>query len=387
MIYADHNATTPVAPRVFEAMRPFFTERYGNPSSVYSFGSQVMHFLEQARSQVAALLGAYPPEIIFTSGGTESNNMAIRGALGLRPERNHIVTSRVEHSSVLRLCQHLEQEGQPVSWIDVDCQGQIDLNQLEQEVTEQTAIVSILWANNETGVISPVEEIGRIARDKGALFHTDAVQAAGKIPINVSRLPVDLLSIAAHKFYGPKGVGALYLRRGKRIRPLIYGGDQERTYRAGTENTAGIVGMAEACRLAIRWLEEGGGEKLAVLRDRFEDAIVNQAAPVQINGDPANRICNTSNLSFERVAGESILLDMDQKGVCASSGSACSSRSVEPSHVLEAMGLDEVRTRGAVRFSFGRGTTDEEINRLIEIVPDVVKRLRRMSLATKGAGG
>jgi cysteine desulfurase len=387
MIYADHNATTPVAPRVFEAMRPFFTERYGNPSSVYSFGSQVMHFLEQARSQVAALLGAYPPEIIFTGGGTESNNMAIRGALGLRPERNHIVTSRVEHSSVLRLCQHLEQEGQPVSWIDVDCQGQIDLNQLEQEVTEQTAIVSILWANNETGVISPVEEIGRIARDKGALFHTDAVQAAGKIPINVSRLPVDLLSIAAHKFYGPKGVGALYLRRGKRIRPLIYGGDQERTYRAGTENTAGIVGMAEACRLAIRWLEEGGGEKLAVLRDRFEDAIVNQAAPVQINGDPANRICNTSNLSFERVAGESILLDMDQKGVCASSGSACSSRSVEPSHVLEAMGLDEVRTRGAVRFSFGRGTTDEEINRLIEIVPDVVKRLRRMSLATKGAGG
>ncbi len=387
MIYADYNATTPVAPRVFEAMRPFFTERYGNPSSVYSFGSQVMHFLEQARSQVAEMLGAYPPEIIFTGGGTESNNMAIRGALGLLSERNHIVTSRVEHSSVLRLCRQLEQEGWPVSWINVDSRGHIDLNQLEQEVTEQTAIVSILWANNETGVISPVEEIGRIARDKGALFHTDAVQAAGKIPIHVSRLPVDLLSIAAHKFYGPKGVGALYLRRGKRIRPLLFGGDQERTYRAGTENTAGIVGMAEACRLAIRWLEEGGGEKLAVLRDRFEDAIVNQAAPVRINGDPANRICNTSNLSFEGVEGESILLDLDQKGVCASSGSACSSRSVEPSHVLEAMGLDEVRTRGAVRFSFGRGTTDEEITRLIEIVPDVVKRLRRMSLATKGAGG
>jgi len=386
-IYMDNNATTRVAPEVLEAMLPYLTDLYGNPSSAYMFGGQVARNIRKAREQVAALLGASPDEIIFTSCGSESDNTAIMSALNTGKDKMHVVTTRVEHPAVKVLCNELIKRGCRVTEIPVDREGRLDMDRYKKSLTPDTAIVSMMWANNETGVISPVEEIGRIARDKGALFHTDAVQAAGKIPINVSRLPVDLLSIAAHKFYGPKGVGALYLRRGKRIRPLIYGGDQERTYRAGTENTAGIVGMAEACRLAIRWLEEGGGEKLAVLRDRFEDAIVNQAAPVQINGDPANRICNTSNLSFERVAGESILLDMDQKGVCASSGSACSSRSVEPSHVLEAMGLDEVRTRGAVRFSFGRGTTDEEINRLIEIVPDVVKRLRRMSLATKGAGG
>jgi len=376
VIYVDNNATTRVAPEVFEAMRPYFCERYGNPSAVHSFGGEVGRAIEAARWHVADLLGAYPDELVFTSCGTESNNTAIRGILAAYPEKKHVAISRVEHSSVLNLAKALEREGFRVTYLDVNSDGLVNLDQLREAISPDTALVSLMWANNETGVIQPNAEAAAICRERGVVFHTDAVQAVGKLPIDLSETPVDLLSLSGHKIHAPKGVGTLYIRRGKRIRPLLLGGDQERGRRSGTENTASIVGLGEACRLAGEWLQGDGGEQVRRLRDRLEHSLQESLPGVRLNGHPERRVPNTSNLSFEGVEGEAVLVLLDVHGICASTGSACASRSVEPSHVLMAMGLPQDVARGAVRFSLSRYNTDEDIDEILSVLPEAVGKLR-----------
>jgi cysteine desulfurase len=378
-IYLDNNATTMVAPEVVEAMLPYFTEQFGNPSSLHQFGNQVGRALKVARKQVQALLGAeHDSEIIFTSCGTESDSTAILSALKAQPERREIITSVVEHPAILTLCQYLEKDGYTVHYLKVDKRGRLDLQEYARMLSDQVAVVSIMWANNESGTLFPVEEMAEMARAAGVMFHTDAVQAVGKLPINLQESCIDMLSLSGHKLHAPKGIGVLYLRRGVRFRPLLRGGHQERGRRAGTENAASIVALGKACEMA--------GEALAYeervvrsLRDRLEQGILEQVSHCFVTGDPENRLPNTCNIAFEFIEGEAILLLLNKMGIAASSGSACTSGSLEPSHVMRAMDIPFTAAHGSVRFSFSRYNTMEEVERVIAAVPLIVERLRKLS--------
>jgi len=381
-IYFDNNATTRVAPEVFEAMKPYLTDLYGNPSSIHSFGSQVGRKIQVAREKVAALLGASDPiEVVCTSCGTEGDNAAIRGILESRPEKRHIVTTQVEHPAVFGLCQHLEKKGYRVTWLHVDGEGMLDLDELRDSLSDDTALVSVMAANNETGVIFPFEAVGEIVKAKGIPFHVDAVQAVGKIPLNMKNSPVDLLTISGHKFYAPKGVGALYVKRGIRFHPFIVGGHQERDRRAGTENVASIIGMGEAAELARKNLEEDT-KQVQALRDRLEKSLVSTVG-CRVNGHRERRLPNTLNVSFEFLEGEAVLVLLDEFGICASTGSACTAGSVEPSHVLRAMGIPPTWIQGAVRFSLSRYNTVEEVDFVNEKMPGIVQRLQGLSTLGK----
>jgi cysteine desulfurase len=385
-VYFDNNATTRVLPEVAAAMQPYLTELYGNPSSIHRFGAQVSQKINEARMCVASLIGASDPiEIIFTSCGTEGDNAAIRGMLEARPDKRHIVTTQVEHPAVLGLCQHLEKKGYRVTWLRVNADGMLDLEELSRSLTDDTALVSVMLANNETGVIFPVEKIGAIVKAKGIPFHVDAVQAAGKIPLRVKTSPVDLLTLSGHKFHAPKGIGALYVRRGVTFPPFIIGGHQEKNRRAGTENVAGIVGMGEAAEVAQRNLAKES-EAIRGLRDQLEQGLLQAFPDCRINGGGSERLPNTSNVSFRYLEGESILVLLDQFGICASTGSACTAGSAEPSHVLRAMGVAPDWLQGAVRFSLSHFNTAEEVRYVNEKVPLVVQRLQGLSAMGKLAG-
>ncbi|MBI1912195.1 MAG: cysteine desulfurase NifS [Deltaproteobacteria bacterium] len=378
-IYFDHNATTPVIDEVFEAMVPFYKEQWGNPSSIHWAGRGTRKAVEDARENVCKLLNCAPLELIFTSSGTESDNHAIKGiAYAKKDKGNHIITTKVEHPAILSTCKHLAKEGFEITYLEVDKDGLIDLEQLKAAITPKTILITVMFANNETGVLFPIKEIGQIAKERGITFHTDAVQAAGKIPINVQELNVDLLTISGHKIYGPKGVGALFAKRGVRLTPLIHGGHQERNRRGGTENVAGIIGFGKAAEIAIRDLDKEIAH-LSMLRNRLETGLKEKIQHVYVNGHPEKRLPNTANISFEFVEGESLLLNLDMKGIAASSGSACTSGSLEPSHVLVAMGISLELAHGSVRFSLGKSNTVEEIDYLIEIMPPIVERMRSMS--------
>jgi len=376
--YLDNNATTKVDEAVFEEMRPYFCELYGNPSSMHFFGGQVQAKVNEARKRVAALLGASADEIIFTACGTESDNSAIRSALEVQPDRRHIITSRVEHPAVLTQCRNLTLKGYRVTEIGVDGAGRLDMEEYKNALDEDTAIVSFMWANNETGVIFPVEEAADMAKSKGALFHTDAVQAVGKIPINMATSKIDMLSLSGHKLHAPKGIGCLYLRKGTPFRPFMVGGHQEKSRRAGTENAAAIIALGKACQLAGDAMET---ENTVVkgMRDRLQSALMSAIPHSRINGDGAERLPNTTSIAFEFVEGEAILMLLSELGICASSGSACTSGSLEPSHVLRAMGVPFTCAHGSIRFSLSRFTTNDEIDTVIREMPKIIERLRMMS--------
>ena len=381
VIYMDNNATTRIAPEVLEAMMPYLSDYYGNPSSMHTFGGQVGRAVARAREQVAALLGADPGEIVFTSCGTESDSTAILSALQTYPEKNHLVTTRVEHPAVKNLCDNLELftgRKYHTTRLHVHSDGTLDVQRFRDSLTDETVIVSAMWANNETGVIFPVEEMARIARERGILFHTDAVQAVGKIPINLRDSAIDFLSLSGHKLHAPKGVGVLYVRKGTPFRPFLIGGHQERGRRAGTENTAGIIALAAAMTLAKEHMAEEN-TRVKALRDRLEAGILAAVPHSQINGDTANRLPNTTSIAFKFVEGEAILLMLDQYGICASSGSACTSGSLEPSHVLRAMGVPFTYAHGSIRFSLSRYTTDADIDLVLDKLPGIIETLRRMS--------
>lgn len=377
-IYLDNNATTKVDEAVFEEMRPYFCELYGNPSSMHFFGGQVQSKVNEARQRVAQLLGASPDEIIFTACGTESDNAAIRSALEVSPDRRHIITSRVEHPAVLTQCRNLTLKGYRVTEIGVDGAGRLDMEEYKNALDEDTAIVSFMWANNETGVIFPVEEAAALAKAKGALFHTDAVQAVGKIPINMAASKIDMLSLSGHKLHAPKGIGCLYLRKGTPFRPFMVGGHQEKSRRAGTENAAAIIALGKACQLAGEAMELEN-TTVKVMRDRLQKALMAAIPHAQINGDGAERLPNTTSIAFEFVEGEAILMLLSELGICASSGSACTSGSLEPSHVLRAMGVPFTCAHGSIRFSLSRFTTNAEIDTVIREMPAIIDRLRQMS--------
>ncbi|MFZ0945913.1 MAG: cysteine desulfurase NifS [Syntrophobacteraceae bacterium] len=377
-VYLDNNATTQVAPEVLEAMLPYFDKLYGNPSSMHSFGGQVMQEIRKAREQLAALLGASAQEIIFTSCGTESDNAAIRSALASCPDKKHIVTSRVEHPAVRALCAHLATQGYRVTELPVDGEGRVDMQQYARALSPDTAIVSLMWANNETGVIFPIEQAAQMARERHILFHTDAVQAVGKIPINLADTPIDMLSLSGHKLHAPKGIGVLYVRKGTKFSPFLVGGHQERGRRGGTEATPSIIGMGVAAEIAQKKMDIENSY-VKGLRDRLENTILNTVANTKVNGDRENRLPNTTNISFEFVEGEGILLMMDEFGICASSGSACTSGSLQPSHVLRAMGVPFTMAHGSIRFSLSVYNTDEEIDFVIEKLPPIIDTLRNMS--------
>lgn len=378
LVYLDNNATTMVDPEVVDAMLPFLRDSYGNPSSIHDFGGNIAKDVERARARVADLLGAENDyEIVFTSCGTESDNYAIAGTLAYYKDKRHLITSKVEHPAVLNLCRKLEKEGYRVSYVPVDREGMLDMEFLRRSVDDDTAIVSIMHANNETGVIFPVEEIAVFLRERGVPFHVDGVQAAGKIPLDMKKIGCDLYSISGHKFHAPKGVGALYIRRGTRIRPLLYGGHQERGRRPGTENVAGIVAMGMAAELAKKSL--GREAEIQRLRDRLEQGILTRFTNVSLNGSARNRVPNTTNLGFEYIEGEAILLYLNEKGIAASSGSACSSGSLEPSHVLRAMGIPFTAAHGSIRFSLSRFTTEEEIDYTLNVMPEIIERLLEIS--------
>jgi len=377
-IYFDNNATTKVAEEVLEEMKPLFCELYGNPSSMHTFGGQIGRKIRKAREQVAELLGCDPSEVIFTSCGTESDNTAIKGTLAALPNKRKVITSRVEHPAVLQVCRGLENHGYTVVEIPVDKQGRLDLDELETQIDDDTALVTIMYANNETGVVFPVERIAEMAAGKAAVFHTDAVQAIGKIPLNLAKSRIDLLSISGHKLHAPKGVGALYVRKGTRLAPYMLGGHQESGRRAGTENVPGIVGLGKACELAAKNIEQEN-HRIKYLRDKLETAILQKCPDCRLNGDKDNRLPNTSNISFEYIEGEAILLMLDKYGICASSGSACTSGSLEPSHVLRAMGVPFTAAHGSIRFSLSRYNTEEEVDYTIEKMPEIVNKLRELS--------
>ncbi len=378
-IYFDHNATTPVDNEVFDAMLPFLKDEWGNPSSIHWAGRQPRKAVEDAREKVAAFFNCAPLEVIFTSSGTESDNHGIKGlAYAKKDKGNHIITTKVEHPAVINTCKHLVKEGFNITYLDVDANGLIDIENLKTSITDKTILITVMYANNETGVVSPIEEIAGIAKEKGVAFHTDAVQAAGKIPIDLKRLNIDLLSVSGHKLYGPKGIGALFAKRGVRLVPLIHGGHHERNRRGGTENVAGIVGLGKACEIAARDMAREAAH-LIMLRDRIEKGLSEKIPHIKINGHPEKRLPNTANISFEFVEGESLLLNLDMKGVAASSGSACTSGSLEPSHVLTSMALSPELSHGSVRFSLGRSNTIKHIEYLIEIMPPIVERMRSMS--------
>jgi cysteine desulfurase len=377
-IYLDNNATTKVAPEVLEAMIPYFSELYGNPSSMHSFGGQVASKIREAREQAAALIGATPDEIIFTSCGTESDNAAIRSALAAHPDRRHIVTSRVEHPAIKSLCSHLSRQGYRVTELPVDKDGLLDMNQYERSLSPDTAVVSLMWANNESGVLFPVEKAAELAHKRGILFHTDAVQAVGKIPINMKANVIDMLSISGHKLHAPKGIGILYIRRGTKFSPFLIGGHQERERRGGTENTPSIIGLGKACELAALNMD-AENTRVKQLRDKLEGKLLELIPNSRVNGNRSYRLPNTTNMSFEFVEGEGILLLMNEYGICASSGSACTSGSLQPSHVLRAMGVPFTMAHGSIRFSLSIYTTEEEINIVVEKMPAIIERLRSMS--------
>lgn len=378
VIYLDNNATTRVADEVFEEMVPFFKDYYGNPSSMHTFGSQVANKLNTAREQVADCLGAGSAEIVFTSCGTESNNFALKGVLNANPDKKHVITTKVEHPAILNLSKHLAKNGYEVTEINVNEDGVLDLDELESSIREDTAIVSTMFANNETGVIFPIEKIGKIVKEKGAIFHCDAIQAIGKIPVDMSNSTVDILSISGHKLHAPKGIGVLYIRKGVRVSPLLIGGHQERGKRAGTENVPYIIGIGKACQLAKESIKEEQ-TKVKALRDKLEEGITNSVEKITINGFKTERLPNTSNISFEFIEGESILLLLSQSGVAASSGSACTSGSLEPSHVLTAMGVPPITAQGSVRFSLSKYNTEKDIDVVLEKIPSIIDRLRKMS--------
>ncbi|RCX32026.1 cysteine desulfurase NifS [Thioalbus denitrificans] len=378
-IYLDNNATTMVAPEVVEAMLPYFTEQFGNPSSLHSFGNKVGMALKQARRQVQALLGAeHDSEIIFTSCGTESDSTAILSALRAQPERREIITTTVEHPAVLSLCEHLEKEGYTVHRLKVDGKGRLDMQEYIRLLSDRVAVVSVMWANNETGTLFPVEEMAELADSAGVLFHTDAVQVAGKVPIHLADSKIHMLSLSGHKLHAPKGVGVLYLRRGVRFRPLLRGGHQERGRRAGTENVTSIIGLGKAAELALEHLDY---ENIFVgaMRDRLQEGVLAAVPNCFVTGDPANRLPNTLNIAFEYVEGEAILLLLNKQGIAASSGSACTSGSLEPSHVMRAMDIPFTAAHGTIRFSLSRYNTPEEVERVIESVPPVIAQLRKLS--------
>ena len=380
LIYLDNNATTKVDPAVVEEMMPYLTELYGNPSSGYRFGQQVSKALDLARERVATVLGCEPGEILFTSCGTESTNAAIHSALLMDRDRQHIVTTRVEHSATQKTCELLAKRGYEITWLGVNELGQVDVGELEKAIRPDTALVSVMWANNETGVLFPIPEIADIVRSKGALFHTDAVQAIGKVPVQLADAKINFLSLSGHKLHCPKGVGVLYVNRRTRFTPFMTGGSQENGKRAGTQNVASIVALGKACEIAGAFLEHEGTEVRA-MRNTFEEGILERIAGAQVNGDRVNRLPNTSNLAFEGIDSEAVLMLLDQAGICCSSGSACTTGSVHASHVLKAMGFSDERARSSLRFSFGRYNTREEVTRALDAVEGVVGKLRRVAVA------
>ena len=376
-VYLDNNATTMVAPEVVEEMKPFWSELYGNPSSMHRFGGQVKAGVEKAREQVANILGANSSEIVFTAGGSESDNLAILGAVGaMDKSKKHVITTRVEHPAVRGVCHYLADNGYRLTELNVDSDGNLDLDQLQRSLTPDTAIVSIMWANNETGVVFPIEKITQMVKAKNTMLHVDAVQAVGKLPIDLHKLPIDLLALSGHKIHAPKGIGALFVRKGTKIVPVIRGGHQEGGKRAGTENVPAIIGLGKACELAIEGMEDESTRVLA-LRDKLEKGILESCKDVSINGK--NRLPNTLNVSFEYIEGESILLMLDEFDICASSGSACASGSLEPSHVMRAMGVPFTKAHGSIRWSLSRYNTEEEIDFVLEKLPPIIERLREIS--------
>ncbi|HMK43800.1 MAG TPA: cysteine desulfurase NifS [Dissulfurispiraceae bacterium] len=385
MSYLDNNATTAVAPEVAEAMQPYLHQQYGNPSSAYRIGREAREAIARARAQVASLLGAHTDEICFTSCGTESDNAALRSALETQPERRRIVTTTVEHPAVLNFARRIEPKGYSVTYLPVDERGRLDMQALKDAVDNSTAIVSVMHANNETGVLFPIDEISTLCKERGAIFHTDAVQSIGKIPIDLKGMPVDMLSLSGHKLHAPKGIGVLFVRRGTPFESLIVGGHQEQGYRAGTENVASIVGLGMACELAANGLHKESA-RLAALRDRLEQGLISACRDTRINGDASCRLPNTTNISFGYIEGEAILMKLDAAGICASSGSACSSGSDGPSHVLRAMKVPAEFIRGSLRLSLGRYTTEKEIDAALAIVPGIVADLRRLSPWLPGRG-
>jgi cysteine desulfurase len=378
VVYVDNNATTKVAPEVLEVMMPYFSDYYGNPSSMHFFGGQVQRKVNEAREKVADLLGADASEIVFTSCGTESDNAAILGTVDSYPEKRHFVTSRVEHPAVGNVATYLTRKGYKVNELSVDREGQLDLDELKEALTDQTAVVSIMYANNETGVIFPVEKIGEIVKSKGIPFHTDAVQTAGKIPLNMKKSTVDMLSISGHKLHAPKGIGVLYIRKGTKFSPFLIGGHQEKGRRGGTENVPYIVALGKACELARKNMNDEN-MRVKALRDYLEQRILEKIPNTLVNGDRSNRLPNTVNVSFEYVEGESILLLLSDLGICASSGSACTSGSLEPSHVLRAMGVPFTAAHGSIRFSLSIYNTKEEMDYITEKLPPIIQRLRDIS--------
>ena len=379
VIYVDNNATTMVAPEVLDAMMPYFNNYYGNPSSMHTFGGEVAGEIEKARRNVANLIGAQPDEIVFTSCGTESDGTAIRAAIESYPEKKHIVTSRVEHPAIKNLYEVLAKKGYRATFVPVDNSGRLDIDYLYDSLSDETAIVSLMWGNNETGVIFPIEEISKEVKSRGILFHTDAVQAVGKVPIRINETGVDMLSLSGHKFHSPKGIGALYIRKGTRFSPFMVGGHQEKGRRGGTENTASIIGLGKAAELATAHLADNGYARISRLRDKLEQTLLTTVPNAMINGDPTSRLPNTTSVAFEYVEGEAILLMMNEHGICASSGSACTSGSLEPSHVLRAMGVPFTAAHGSIRFSLSRYNTEDEIDIILEKLPPIIARLRELS--------
>jgi cysteine desulfurase len=378
-VYLDHSATTPVHPEVLEAMLPYYGNTFGNPSSIHSFGQETKKAVDEARERVALLIDADLSEIVFTGCGTEADNLALRGvAYANEAKGKHIITSSIEHHAIVNTCKYLEKKGFRITYLPVDKYGLVDPDEVKEAIKNDTILISIMYANNEVGTIEPISEIGAIAKDRGIYFHTDAVQAAGKIPVNVQDLKVDLLSMSAHKLYGPKGIGALYIRKGVRIVPLFYGGHQEDARRAGTENVPGIVGFGKTCEIALRDLQYQM-DYLKALRDRLQAGLMEKLDYIHINGHPTQRLPNILNISFEFVEGESVVLNLDMEGIAASTGSACTSGSLTSSHILMSMGISHVIAQGSLRFSLGRENTKEEIDFTIKEVVEVVERLRSFS--------
>jgi cysteine desulfurase len=375
-VYLDNNATTPVLPEVFDAMRPYFGEHFGNASSIHNYGQETRAAVERARDSVAALIGCRPAEIVFTSGGTEADNLAVAG---LANPGDHIISSTIEHHAVLHACKHLEEIGCKVTFVPVDGRGLIDPDDVRRALRQNTKLITIMMANNETGVLQPVEEIGKVAAEANVYFHTDAVQAAGKVAMDVKTIGCDVLSTSGHKMYAPQGVGALYVRKGTHLQPLFYGGRHERSRRAGTENVPGIVGLGKAAELAIQGFERDDDQKISVLRDRLQQGILARVEGAAVNGNGAPRVPNTTNIYFDYIEGEALVIALDLKGLAVSTGAACSSGAIEPSHVLTAMGLRPDRARASIRFSLGKQNTEDEIDFALALVPGAVARLRELS--------
>ena len=375
-VYLDNNATTPVLPEVFEAMKPFYLERFGNASSIHHYGQHARAAVEKARAAVAAMMHCRPAEVVFTSGGTEGDNA---GIFGLVSKGDHVITSTIEHSAVLNTCKRLEQMGCEVTFVGVNGRGEIDPEDIRKALRPNTRLVSVMMANNETGVLQPVEEIGKVAREADVFFHTDAVQAAGKVPIDVEKIGCDVLSISGHKIHAPQGTGAMYIRKGTLIQPLIYGGSHERQRRAGTENLPGIVGLGKAAELATEWLSGNGPAEMSAMRDHLQQSVLSTVEAAGVNGEDAARVPNTTNLWFDYIEGEALVIALDLKGLAVSSGAACSSGAIEPSHVLLAMGMPHERARASIRISLGKQTTQEDVDFALTVIPETVGRLREIS--------